>query len=232
MSRFSRFLHLERDREAAPNAKADSERARAARFDAVQVDAAEREAQGSAEGHLARFDQAKERELELDDKRSVDQPFVRCAQCHGDNAKFARECQHCHVSLDTPEQRGFNEEEWTRIRAIREQEQADHAAFKEGQARHDQEHAALQRKMFEEMARESRRSTLAGLDGSDSWTRSRWGFGRRHRPWTVERAVWSAAIFGALITGSAIGGRTGMVIAAAVAISAYVGWSLLRRNRH
>jgi hypothetical protein len=42
------------------------------------------------------------------------QAFVRCALCRGDNHATATTCCRCEASLDTPEQRAFNEAFWKR----------------------------------------------------------------------------------------------------------------------
>lgn len=224
MSRFSRFLHLERKR--GDVATREMERTeRAARFDAVQVSAPRAPGTGSAEGHLVRFEQVKEAELEVDHERELDQPFIRCAQCQGDNARFARQCQHCQADLDTAAQRRFNEEEWARLRVLREEERAEHAAFTRGQEQLAQEQARLQRDLFERMALESRRATLARLDGSDPWTQP------RAVRWTTRRALWSATVLAALFAGSAVAGRSGMVVAGALLAAGYVGWTLVRHLR-
>lgn len=52
------------------------------------------------------------------------QPFIRCAVCRGDSHATSRACCHCEATLDTPEQRAFNQAFWLR----RQEEDAEHRA--------------------------------------------------------------------------------------------------------
>jgi len=76
-------------------------------------------------GQPARFEtplaEAPLRVLEIDDS----QPFVRCAECHGDGHATSVRCQHCGTDLTTREQRAFNEALWKRRLEEKAQEELE-----------------------------------------------------------------------------------------------------------
>ncbi len=175
MGRFNRFLHLERERTqkdpAAPDDRGSaSQDPRAARFGAVQTDAAAPSPspeQHATEGaHTARFDETRKPALTLEDKRAEDQPFIRCCHCEGDNSRYARECQNCHADLDTPAQRAFNERLWAERRAQREAEAQALAEARAAQEQAAEEEAKQKRALFEQMAQDVRRQTEGRLDAA------------------------------------------------------------------
>jgi hypothetical protein len=63
-------------------------------------------------------------ELALDTAPVEGQPFVRCSRCGGDNTIHAKACETCAATLDTAEQRAFNDRVWDAQRRRNEKERA------------------------------------------------------------------------------------------------------------
>ena len=92
MARLRRFLFLERRRAARGAGEPPALVGSPERFRAERA----RELQGG---------------LELAEPSDA-QPFQRCGFCEMDNARFALRCLNCARSLDTDEQRDFNQRLW------------------------------------------------------------------------------------------------------------------------
>jgi hypothetical protein len=142
-----RFLHLERPRRDAP---ASGGLAARGRFDAVEIGPAL--AGGASPVPPSATDRFREPEgsgLALDRAPDGEQPFVRCAACEADHARRALRCDRCGVSLDTPEQRAFNERLWAGQRREADEEERAGDARREALGR-DAEQAALDRRALAE----------------------------------------------------------------------------------
>jgi hypothetical protein len=125
---------------------------------------------------LERFGPEPEPTLELVDAEGR-RPFIRCRRCGMDNSVFATACQGCSVSLDTPEQREFDERFWTARNAQADREARDAAARRKLQARAEEQDAPARRAMAEAMAREAgerERRRLDASPGSGSFTAGTW----------------------------------------------------------
>jgi hypothetical protein len=60
--------------------------------------------------------------IEIDEEPAGEQPFLRCAQCEMDNARFAEQCSNCGAPLRTPEQDLYNRQLWQKRRKEAEAE--------------------------------------------------------------------------------------------------------------
>jgi len=165
--RLSRFLHLERARPERPDASA----ARPAEGTEERIAAVERPGPGPAGparhqtgASLERFGPEPDPGIELvetDGRR----PFIRCRRCCTDNNVFATSCQGCGLSLDTPEQREFDERFFAAREAEGERERRAEAERQELKARALAEEAHARRAMGEAIAREVGESERRRLDG-------------------------------------------------------------------
>lgn len=171
MSRFERFLHLER-----PRADRGAERERgprgdaAGRFEGVACPGpGPAPAPPSSSGaDLERFGDSPEPPIELVEATAGERPFTRCARCGMDHNVFAVQCSGCGASLDTDAQRAFNERLWARRQeeASREARAAEERRALAGRA--EAELAETRRAMGEELAREvgERERLRLGRDGA------------------------------------------------------------------
>jgi hypothetical protein len=156
LSRLSRFLHLERARSGrdAPGEPAGGDPATAERFEGVQRPGRGPAAPRSSGADLERFGPEPPPRIELLETASNAQPFTRCMRCGMDHGVFATACTGCNASLDTAEQRAFNERLWARLQEEAARE-ARAAAERRALADRDQaELARAQRAMGEALARE------------------------------------------------------------------------------
>jgi hypothetical protein len=161
-----RFLHLERARPPAPaGERAEAPSAAADRFAAVERPRHEAAPNASATGvALARFDEEPAPALELLETAAGARPFTRCMRCGRDHGVFATGCDGCGASLDTDEQRTFNERLWAARQADAARE-AEAAAERRALAeRAHAEDARLRRAMGEALAREVGRRERRRLD--------------------------------------------------------------------
>lgn len=150
-----RFLHLERSRPPAGAADAEVPSAAADRFAAVErprnAAAPPPRATGAA---LERFEPAPPPGLELLETAAGTRPFTRCIRCGRDHGVFATECDGCGASLDTDEQRTFNERLWAERQAETAREAGAAAERRAIMERAAAEEARSRRSMGEELARE------------------------------------------------------------------------------
>ena len=166
--RLSRFLHLERARPGRPDGPAarSAEAATEERIAAVERPGdrpagADRPRTGAS---LERFGPEPDPGIELveaDGRR----PFIRCRRCSMDNNVFATACQGCGLSLDTAEQREFDERFFAAREAEGERERRAQAEREELRARAEAEEARTLRAMGEAIAREVGESERRRLDG-------------------------------------------------------------------
>ncbi len=151
-SSLRRFLHLERPRRDAP---LSGDLAARGRFDAVEIGPA---LAGGANPVPAsatdRFREPQGSGLALDLAPDGEQPFVRCAACEADHARRALRCDRCGASLDTPEQRAFNEGLWAARRRDAVEEERAGDARREAVGRDAEQAALARRAMAEAMADE------------------------------------------------------------------------------
>lgn len=127
-SRSSRFRRLERARRAAePSPGAAAPLPQQARFRGLKgPEVSAESAEGAATHSRGRFTGAAlQGTLELQERVEGAQPFTRCARCEVDNSVYVPACIHCGASLESPEQRAFNERLW---RARQEYPSAEEAA--------------------------------------------------------------------------------------------------------
>ncbi|HSN90651.1 MAG TPA: hypothetical protein VLS93_05445 [Anaeromyxobacteraceae bacterium] len=174
MSRLSRFLHLERPRAAdgARGADAETSPSTAGRFGGVERPdpRAGPQAPRTSGAGLDRFGPEPPPRIELLDTSAGDRPFTRCMRCGMDHNVFATGCSGCGASLDTAEQRAFNERLWAERQAEARREAAAAAERRAGEARDQAELAAARRAMGEELARE-----VAGRERSRLGAGAPWG---------------------------------------------------------
>jgi hypothetical protein len=186
VSRLRRFLHLERPRAAAEaDATPDSSAATAERFEGVERPGARPAAPTSSGAQLDRFGPEPEPTIELVEAGGGAQPFTRCMRCGMDHGVFATQCTGCGASLDTAEQRAFNERLWARRQEEAAREARASAERREHEARAQEELARARRAMGEELAREVGRRERARLD-EEEW---RLGGGGAGRGWRFLRGV-------------------------------------------
>jgi hypothetical protein len=153
VSRLSRFLHLERAR-AEPRSDAEPSASTADRFEGVQRPSRGPEAPRSSGADLDRFGPEPPPRIELLETSSGAQPFTRCMRCGMDHGVFATVCTGCNASLDTPQQRDFNERLWARRQEEAAREAAVSAELRAEQERARGELARARRAMGEDLARE------------------------------------------------------------------------------
>jgi hypothetical protein len=176
VSRLRRFLHLERPRQQAPE-DADPDAATAERFEGVGRPGASPSAPRSSGADLGRFGPEPEPAIELVDIDAGERPFTRCMRCGMDHNVFVTRCGGCGASLDTAEQREFNEKLWAKRREDEARDARMAAERRELQARSEAELAAARRAMGEELAREIGRRERRRLDaelGDDGWSGAAW----------------------------------------------------------
>jgi hypothetical protein len=165
--RLRRFLHLERARAERPDGDADDDATpgTAERFGGVERPGAAGPAAPRSSGQdLGRFGPEPEPSIELVEADAGERPFTRCMRCGMDHGVFATECSGCGASLDTEDQRAFNEQLWARRQEDAAREAAASAERRELQARAEAELAASRRAMGEELAREVGRRERERLD--------------------------------------------------------------------
>lgn len=169
MPRLRRFLHLERPRAAADgDAAPDPGAGTAERFEGVETPGARPAAPSSSGARLDRFGPEPEPSIELVEVGGGAQPFTRCMRCGMDHGVFATACTGCGASLDTAEQREFNERLWARRQEEAAREVAASAERSEHEAHAQAELARARRAMGEELAREVGRRERARL-GDEEW---------------------------------------------------------------
>jgi hypothetical protein len=172
VSRLGRFLHLERKRsgrgaEPEPGGGAD---ATAERFEGVQRPGRGPSAPRASGADLDRFGPEPPPRIELLEAGADAQPFTRCMRCGMDHGVFATVCTGCNASLDTAEQRAFNERLWARLREEAAREAQAAAERRSMQERAEADLARQRRAMGEELAREvgARERWRLGREGSRS----------------------------------------------------------------
>lgn len=187
MSRLRRFLHLERPRDGAGEAgdAGESSPGTVGRFGGVERPAAATapSAPRSSGADLDRFGPEPPPAIELVETSAGERPFTRCLRCGMDHNVFATTCSGCNASLDTPEQRDFNERLWARRQEEARREAAAEAERRAREAREQAELAAARRAMGEELAREvgRRERRRLGMDerGWTGWGSDAEGYGGR-----------------------------------------------------
>ena len=128
---------------------------------------AARSAPGVASGYTDRFRPAAEPVLQVDDLGEASQPFIRCCRCETDCSRYVARCTTCGASLDTDEQRAFNQRLWAARRAtaaVEEEAAAAHRAALDAAAA---EEALARRALGEAMAREVGDRERARLDAAE-----------------------------------------------------------------
>ncbi len=195
MSRLRRFLHLERPRAERPDGAGDADATPGTveRFGGVErPGGAGPSAPRSSGADLDRFGPEPEPSIELVEADAGERPFTRCMRCGMDHNVFATECTGCGASLDTEDQRAFNEQLWMRRQQDAAREAAAAAERRELQARAEAELAASRRAMGEELAREVARRERERL-GAEGIGRG-WGVPGELR---LERLLrWLARVLG------------------------------------
>ncbi len=179
-SRLRRFLFLERRRPAP---------------DAPQP------LVGSPERFRAERARELESGLELAEPSDA-QPFLRCGFCGMDNTRYALRCVNCARSLDTDEQREFNQRLWEQSRA---------GVSGAGSPTAPPLSAQEQRALGEQIARAVKEDELARLEGRESLDE--------------EQPRSTGARLLQLIPGARARAAT-----LAALFAAPVGWSLLHRS--
>jgi hypothetical protein len=153
MSRFDRFRRLEapRTERAGEGGKKTRER-----FDRVEEERAPGEAPPSPRPSTQRVErQVSDQPLALDTRPKEEQQFIRCMRCEGDSSRYAAACVHCGASLQTDEQRDYNERFWRqRLREVAQEKEAV-AQFHQHREQLSDEHMRVQREAFSQMVRES-----------------------------------------------------------------------------
>jgi hypothetical protein len=121
-----------------------------------------------------------------------------------DHHRLATQCTGCGESLDTPEQRDFNDRLWARHRADSAREEEAAAAQREARARADAELLAQRRAMGEELAREVGDAERRRL--GDDLGGERWGGGRLVvPPWLLESGAGKVLLGAAAVLLAALG---------------------------
>jgi hypothetical protein len=153
VSRLSRFLHLEKARREEP-ADGEPSASTAERFEGVQRPRGEPGAPRASGAGLDRFGPEPPPRIELLETDARAQPFTRCMRCGMDHGVFETTCRGCSASLDTPEQRAFNERLWAERQAEAAREEAASAGRRAEEERAREELARARRAMGEGLARE------------------------------------------------------------------------------
>ena len=127
-----------------------------------------------ASGHVDRFRPATERPLQVDDLGDTSQPFIRCCRCETDCSRYVAVCSTCGASLDSDEQRAFNQRLWSERRTIAAAEEEAATTRRAAQEEASAEVARARRAMGEAMAREVGDRERARLDAEEGretgWT--------------------------------------------------------------
>jgi hypothetical protein len=230
--RLRRFLHLERPRAERPDGPgddADATPGTAERFEGVERPGGAGPAAPRSSGQdLGRFGPEPEPSIELVEADAAERPFTRCMRCGMDHNVFATACTGCGASLDTEEQRAFNERLWAKRREDAAREAATAAERRALQARAEAELAASRRAMGEELAREVGRRERArlGTDGlGGGWTDDADGYGGPPLGWRLLSRLpdwrWQAGALGGgvlAVGGLFAYGRTGHPVATFLAV--------------
>ena len=223
--RLRRFLNLERPRRDGPDGDDELSRAEVgARFGALER-AHDREA-GPATGTVAgRFGPDRESGLELAESADGSRPFQRCMRCGRDHGHYDRACTGCGASLDTPDQRAFNDRLWAERQAEDASTRAERAAEAERAAREEAELQRMRREMGIELARQVGQRESARWGGA-------WGDGRPlavallsrvPEEWRLRAAVGSGVAWLVALGVSAARGSAGaIVVVVAVGIALLV----------
>jgi hypothetical protein len=171
-----RFRHLEAPRrERADPAAPAPESPHAERFDGVERPAAGAPPPAPGTGaRLDRFGPEPDPVLELVDTDGQ-RPFNRCMRCGADSNVFATACPGCGASLDTEEQRAFNERLFAARQADAARDAASAAERRELRDRAEAEDAGLRRAAAEELAREVGKQERRRLEAEE------WRYGLRGR---------------------------------------------------
>jgi hypothetical protein len=135
--------------------------------DGSQATRSARPAPEVASGHVDRFRPAAEPVLQVDDLGEASQPFIRCCRCETDCSRYVARCTTCGASLDTDEQRAFNQRLWAARRATAAAEDEAAAAHRAVLDAAAAEEALARRAMGEAMAREVGDRERARLDATD-----------------------------------------------------------------
>jgi hypothetical protein len=156
---------------------------------------------------------------------------MRCGMDHG---VFATECTGCGASLDTEEQRAFNEQLWARRQAEAAREEAAAAERRELEARARAELDRERRALGETLAREvgdRERRRLGGGSGGAGWSGG-WGSSEPSAPiglrilralpdWRWQLGAIAAAV--AIVSGLVAYGARGHPAALLAAIVLVIG---------
>ena len=212
--RLRRFLNLERPRRDAPDGDDELSRAEVgARFGALER-AHDREA-GAATGAAAdRFGPDRESGLQLAESPDGARPFQRCMRCGRDHGLYERACTGCGASLDTPEQRDFNDRLWAERQAEDARARAEQTAQSERAAREEAELQRMRREMGIELARQVGQRESARWGGA-------WGDGRPlaiallsrvPEEWRLRVAVGTGVAWLVALGVSAARGSTGAIV--------------------
>lgn len=167
-----RFRHLERARPDGDQPAADE--ARSDRFENIGP-AGEESGEAASNVSPGRFGPAAPAPLPADGTELVapsqDQPFARCCRCEGDSHVQAVRCVHCGASLETEEQRTFNERLWSRRLAEKQQEEEELRGLEEERRGESAQAAVARRQLGEQLAKEVaeryQRDTRSGPLGGD-----------------------------------------------------------------
>ena len=209
-----RFLNLERPRRDGPDGDDALSRAeRGARFGALER-AHDRQA-GPATGAAAgRFGPDRERGLELAESADGARPFQRCMRCGRDHGLWEIACTGCGASLDTPEQRAFDDALWAERQAEEARAASERSAEAERAAREDAELQRMRREMGIELARQVGQRERARWGGA-------WGDGRPlaavllsrvPEEWRLRAAVGAGAAWLVALGVAAARGSAGAIV--------------------
>jgi len=159
-----RFERLERARPKEPDS-ASRPSPLEARFSGSTRERTMAPARSGADA--ARFEEAARSGIRvLDTDRG--QAFVRCARCHADSHVAATRCAQCEASLETKEQRAFNEALFEKLRAEKEEEDREVQGLREKQTRaHAEQAAAMSQRRAMEAELRRRRELGLPLDDVD-----------------------------------------------------------------
>ncbi|BDG03879.1 hypothetical protein [Anaeromyxobacter oryzae] len=185
--RLGRFRHLEGPRTERDDPATPAPTASAERFEGVERPAGGAPVAAPRTGaRLDRFGPEPDPVIELVDTEGQ-RPFTRCIRCGMDSNVFATTCPGCGASLDTEEQRSFNERLWASRQAEAAREAAASAERQALQAAEAEEDARTRRAMAESMAREVGDLERRRLDAEEGrWSGGRWGGGWGRGGWAGE----------------------------------------------
>lgn len=169
--RMRRFLHLERPRPPGAESEPPVSEERFEKVEPAGPEPAPEPVPGAA---TDRFRPPRERPLDVADAPEGVQPFVRCARCEMDSARFAEICPNCGADLRTPEQAAFNERLWD---GRRQEAAAEEQVLAERRRERERLATEEQRARREQLAGMARREAdrVEGELGSPWGRRHGWG---------------------------------------------------------